>query len=209
MRVTNSLIWFLAAAPLFGQFKLESAGALPAEVPPAFGELMSKEGFKVVGANGAPACELWFRATAPGGGKSTDQAVSFPTIPHGALMGIVRYVGRGGADRRGQNLKAGVYTLRYSQYPVNGDHQGVAPQRDFLVLSPIAEDKDPASMPKFEDLMAMSRKASGAPHPAVLSIFRASGGATELKHEGENDWVLNVNVGDLPLGVIVIGRAEG
>jgi hypothetical protein len=208
MRLSNLLICLLATAPLFGQFKLDSAGAIPAEVPPAFGELMSKEGVKVVGANGAAACELWFRSSAPGGGKSTEEGVVFPTIPHGALMGIIRYTGRG-ADRRGQSLKAGVYTLRYSQYPVNGDHQGVAPQRDFLILSPMAEDKDPSSTPKFEELMAMSRKASGTPHPAVLSISKSGGGATELKHEGENDWVLSVKVGDLPLAVIVIGRAEG
>ena len=47
-----------------------------------------------------------------------------------------------GADRRGQTIKPGVYTLRYGNYPQNGDHQGVEPQRDFLVLSPVAEDKD-------------------------------------------------------------------
>jgi hypothetical protein len=209
MRVPISLALFLASAPLFGQFKLESAGPPPVDVPASFAELLAKEGIKVTAASGAPACELWFRTSAPTGGKSTEEGVVFPTIPHGALMGVIRFSGRGGADRRGQNIKAGVYTLRYSQYPVNGDHQGVAPQRDFLVLSPIGEDKDPASTPKFEDLMNMSRKASGAPHPAVLSISKSGGGATELKHEGENDWVLNVKVGDLPLAVIVIGRAEG
>ena len=28
--------------------------------------------------------------------------------------------------------------MRYSYYPMNGDHQGVAPQSDFAVLSPAA-----------------------------------------------------------------------
>src|SRR6266542_3933987 len=47
---------------------------------------------------------------------------------------------------------------------------GVAPQRDFLVLTPAADDKDPNSTPAQEELMTMSKKASGTPHPAVFSM---------------------------------------
>src|SRR5882762_5012164 len=66
-----------------------------------------------------------------------------------------------GSDRRGQTIKAGVYTLRYGIMPVNGDHQGAAPQRDFVLMTPAADDKDLNATPNFEALVAMSRKASG------------------------------------------------
>src|SRR5205807_7851250 len=137
------------------------------------------------------------------GPKSNEEGVTLPTIPQGALLGALRFPGRG-ADRRGQNIKAGVYTLRYALHPVNGDHQGVAPQRDFAVLVPAADDPGPAATPSFDDLMKLSRKASGTPHPAVLSMS-ASSNATfpELKKEGDNDWVLHAKIGDLPVAMIV------
>lgn len=197
------------AAPLCAQYKVESAGAPPAEVPAAFSEVLQKDGAKVLAGNGTVVGEFWFRGTAPSGPKSTEDGVSLPTIPHGSLMGVLRFPVKG-EDRRGQGLKPGIYTLRYSTHPVNGDHLGVAPQRDFLVLSPVAEDKDPAATPKFDDLVNMSKKASGTPHPAVLSMAPSTHGKfPDLAREGEADWVLHVKVGDMPVAVIVVGRAEG
>jgi hypothetical protein len=153
--------------------------------------------------------EIWFRTAAPSGPKSAEEGVMLPTVPHGAFLGAIRFPGAA-ADRRGQNLKPGLYTLRYSLHPVNGDHLGVAPQRDFLVLTPAAEDKDPNATPAFDDLMAMSKKASGTPHPAVLSITTSSNaGAASLVKEGDHDWVVNTKIGDLPVAVIVVGKAEG
>jgi hypothetical protein len=124
-------------------------------------------------------------------------------------LGVLRFPSAG-ADRRGQTIKPGVYTLRYGLYPVNGDHQGAAPQRDFAVLTPIAEDKDPNSTPAFDDLMAMSRKASGTPHPAVLSLEPPAAGssAPSLNKEGEKDWSLSFKLGDTPMAIILVGKAE-
>jgi hypothetical protein len=99
--------------------------------------------------------------------------------------------------------------LRYSLQPVNGDHQGVAPQRDFLVMIPAADDTDPAAAPGLDDLMKMSRKASGTPHPAVLSMSSSSNSTfPELKKEGDSDWVLHTKVGDLGVAIIVVGKVE-
>ena len=153
---------------------MEPAGAAPPDLAPAFASLMSKQGYKVSGPSG-PYCEIWFRSSLPAGTKSSEDSVAFPTIPHGALMGAIRFPGQA-ADRRGQQIKAGTYTLRYSRYPVNGDHLGVAPQRDFLVLVPAGEDKDPNATPGFDELMAMSKKASGTPHPG-----RAQHGASRWR----------------------------
>ena len=120
------------------------------------------------------------------------------------MLGVIRFDAQG-QDRRGQTIKPGVYTLRYGLIPINGDHQGAAPQRDFLVLSPAANDKDLNSTPAFDALMDMSRKASGTPHPAVMSFWKADAGASGLSKQGESDWVLQTKMGDTPVAVIVAG----
>ena len=204
------ILLFAACSVVFGQdYKMETGGAPPADLPPAFASMMSPKGYKVTGPGGSVYCEIWFRSSLPSGKKSSEDSVSFPTIPHGALIGAIHFPAQA-ADRRGQQLKPGTYTLRYSNYPVNGDHLGVAPQRDFLVLTPVADDKDPNSTPAFDELMAMSKKASGTPHPAVLSMETpAAGNVPALTKEGDHDWSLAVKVGDTPLAVIVAGKVEG
>jgi len=152
--------------------------------------------------------ELWFRSSAPKGANNGEDSVTFHDVQLGTLMGVVRFPERG-SDRRGQTIKGGTYTMRLGFYPQNGDHQGAAPQRDFLVLSPIAVDKDVSATPAFDALMDMSRKASGTPHPAVLSTWKLDAGAFKpgVAQEGESDWVLQTKMGDTPIAVIVAGTA--
>ena len=93
---------------------------------------------------------------------------------------------------------------------MNGDHLGVSPQRDFLVLVPAGDDKDLNAAPNFDALMAMSRKASGTPHPAVLSMWGAGASdAAGFAKQGENDWVLTKKIGDTLISVILVGKVEG
>ena len=137
--------------------------------------------------------------------KSSEEAVTLPNFPVGAFLGIIRLPERG-ADRRGQTIKPGLYTLRYGNYPQNGDHQGVEPQRDFLVLSPVAEDKDVTQNLKFDALMELSRKASGTPHPAVMSFWRVDDFKPGIAQGAESEWVLQTKIGDVPVAVIVAGK---
>ena len=80
-----------------------------------------------------------------------------------------------------------------------GRTPGVAPQRDFVLLTPIAADPDPAAKPAFENLVKASLKASGTPHPAVFSIETPAEGATapSVAKEGENDWTLTLESGGI------------
>jgi hypothetical protein len=208
MHKTLALV-LLCGSVALSQYKTEPAGAPPSELSPGIAGTLQQPGIKVLSPSGSPYAELWFRKDLPAASKSAEEAVTFPTIAHGTLIGTIRFTDKG-ADRRGNTIKPGVYTLRYSLYPVNGDHQGVAPQRDFLVLVNAADDKDPASTPGFDDLMALARKASGLPHPLVLSISPSSGDSfPSVAKEGEKDWVLNVKVGNTPMAVILVGKAEG
>jgi hypothetical protein len=185
---------------------IESAGAPPADLNPAIAGMLQKDGIRVLDTGKKVVAELWFRSTMPSGPKSAEDAVTLATVPHGSLLGVIRFPERS-ADRRGQSLKPGLYTLRFSMYPQNGDHQGVEPQRDFLVLSPAADDKDPNTNPKFDALIEQSRKASGTPHPAVLSFWKSDAGATPSIAAGaEGEWVLQTKIGDTSVSVIVVGK---
>jgi hypothetical protein len=167
---------------------------------------METGGYRIAGPSG-PWCEIWFRKAIPTGAKPADNAIVFP-IAQGTLVGILRFPATG-ADRRGQTIKPGVYTLRYGIQPVDGAHVGVAPQRDFVLLTPIADDADPNALPAFDPLVQMSRKASGTPHPAVLSIEPPAGSTfPAITKEGDHDWVLNVKIGNLPVAIIVAGKVE-
>jgi hypothetical protein len=198
----------LTASLAFPQYKMEPAGAPPSDLPAAFASALQQQGVKIVGAGDAVYCEVWFRTQLTSGPKSTDDAVTL-SLPQGAFLGVIRFAGPA-QDRRGQSLKAGTYTLRYSQYPVNGDHQGVAPQRDFALLVRSSDDTDPNAATGFDALVALSAKASGTPHPAVLSIWSSSSDKfPNFSKQGEHDWVLDTKVGDIAVSIILVGKVEG
>jgi len=198
---------FLTAALAFSQdYKLEKISTAPPDLPAAYASLIDTQGYRMLGPKG-PWCEVWFRKSIPTGDKPSDPAITLPIAP-GTLLGVLRFPGPG-SDRRGQTIKAGLYTMRYGNYPVDGAHQGVAPQRDFALLTPVANDANPQATPGFEALVAQS-KTSGTAHPAVFSLEPPS--ASDLPavtKEGDNDWVLSVKVGNLPVAIILVGKAEG
>ena len=196
----------LAAASALSQ-TAEPAGPPPSDVNPAIAAAVQKEGVRVMEGKKA-VMEIWFRNAAPTGAKNAEQNVTLSSIPHGAFMGLVRFPERG-SDRRGQTVKPGLYTMRLSFFPPNGDHQGVAPQRDFFLLTTAAEDKDPNANISYDALTKASMKASGTPHPLVFSAWRAD---TEFKaglaQQGDHDWVLQHKIGDVPVAMIVIGKVD-
>src|SRR5438477_12702022 len=87
-------------------YKMEPGGAPPEELAPAVAALMAKPGYKISGPSGVY-CEIWFRTSLPSGEKSKEDSVAFPTIPPGSLVGAIKFPGQA-ADRRGQQIKAGV-----------------------------------------------------------------------------------------------------
>jgi hypothetical protein len=195
-----------ASMVLAQDYKLEPIATAAPGLPVPYAALMQTEGYRITSPSG-PWCEIWFRKSIPAAAKPADGSIAFP-IAQGTLVGILRFPATG-ADRRSQTIQPGVYTLRYSTYPVDGSHQGVAPQRDFVLLTPIAGDADPNATPAFDPLVQMSNKASGTPHPAVLSIETPSGSTfPAVTKEGDHDWVLNVKIGNLPFAIIVAGKSE-
>jgi len=196
----------LAVVACAQDYKLEAISAAPPGLPAAYTAVVDSSGYRVIGPAGVW-CEIWFRKSIPTGAKPADDTIVLP-VAQGTLLGILRFPSAG-YDRRGQTVKPGVYTLRYSTYPVDGSHQGVAPQRDFAVLTPLSDDADPNAAPSFDELVDASIKGVGTPHPAVLSLEAPAGGSLPaIAKEGDNDWVLKVKVGSLPIAIIVAGKVE-
>jgi hypothetical protein len=157
-------------------------------------------------------CDIWLRAGVPSGKTETQGAV-YTSLGESTLLGVIAFA-RATTDFRGQPLKAGVYTLRYGLHPTDGNHMGISPIRDFLVLIPVASDLNPDAQFKFEELMKMSTRASGTNHPAVLSLAPAdkpAGPGVAPNDHGQLVFSskLKTQAGsDLPIAFIVKGIAE-
>jgi hypothetical protein len=94
--------------------------------------------------------------------------VSWSSIDEGTLVGAVRLTATF-PDIRGNTMKAGVYTLRYGIQPADGNHVGVSPYREFLLLSPAAADKSVGAL-GHDGTIAISRQTIGTTHPASWSL---------------------------------------
>jgi hypothetical protein len=188
------------------QYKADKAGPPPPEIASGIAQVLGTTGFQIT-SNGAKYCELWFRTELPGAAvPSKEPNVTLPNVAVGTLLGVIRFDAQG-SDRRGQTIQPGVYVLRYGILPDNENHQGAAPHRDFLLLAPAGEDQDPNPPPNLDALVALSRKASRTPHPAVLSLWKADTDAPGFSQQGDTDWVLQTKIGDTPIDVIVAGIA--
>ena len=111
-------------------------------------------------------------------------------------MGVLQVNGKDGyTDFRGQELKAGVYTLRYGQQPEDGNHVGTSDLADFLLALPAKMDVDPKPIFGFDELSMRSAKSAGATHPAIFSMLPSEKPikVASVTHDDDHDfWILNV-----------------
>jgi hypothetical protein len=147
---------------------------------------------------------------------ATDE-VLYPFEP-GQLLGVVKYARRGG-DFRDQEINRGVYTLRYAQQPVDGNHVGTSPTRDFLLLLKAEDDQSPAAI-DVKKLYEESAKAAESTHPCLLLMPRIAGEVTDqpsLAVNDEKEWVTIRLPGKAAAGdkqslqaieVVVVGHAD-
>lgn len=194
-----------------------------AEPPPAdeltapIAAAISSQGYRVMRGEGRRICDIWFCNTweLPAEPAASEQVV-YPFAP-GQLVGVIRF-SRRGSDFRGQQIAAGVYTLRYGLQPVDGNHVGTADSRDFLLLVPAARDTSTEPLGE-EQLFELSKEAARTTHPASLFLARppSEGNVPRLEHEASREWWLLVvenraQQGDatreLRLSLVVVGQAS-
>jgi len=186
---------------------------VPPELAAATAAMMAPGGIRA--AVGPASIDFWFVKHVPVSPGTA--APSWSAVEEGALVGAVR-LPAGYPDIRGRTIKPGVYTLRYGVQPANGDHLGVSPFREFLLLSPAALDTD-APPRGHEGTIDISIRAVGGSHPAVWSIDPpASTEAVMSKHStelGHESVVVEVPAardgkpaGALRFGIVLVGKID-
>jgi len=195
-------------------YKVEAIGELKeATVAEAVRGALEPKGVRVINDSGKAVCEVWFSKEIPAI-KNEVPGASFGQIPEGAFVGVINFPSNI-SDFRGQGIKAGFYTLRFALILQDGNHLGVSPARDFFLLCPVGEDKDPSAQLKAEDLMKLSRSASGTGHPTVWFVGQATSDK-ELPKVVKNEHghvILETKIstksGPLAIGMVVVGQTEG
>jgi len=203
-------LFFFLVIQAKAQFTVAQVGPCDAEgVSAAVKGSLEDKGYQVKDAGGAPVAELWLRKDIPNSKSASAVSGSdFYAIPLSTLVGVIKF-DKEATDFRGtEKIKPGVYTMRYNLQPEDGDHQGTSPRRDHVLLSPVADDQDPAANPKFDDLVKMSRKIAGGNHPCVLFLGQPDPGAKfpSMEH-GQGRDMLDVQAGSLQLGITIAGKA--
>jgi hypothetical protein len=164
-------IAFIAASnAVAGDNKVEQVGAY---ADPAASDTLKKafdaKGWRVSMADGAY-CDVWMRTTIAAG-KTDQPGAVYTSLGESTLVGVVTFA-KATTDFRGQSVKPGSYTLRYALHPADGNHMGISPIRDFLIMLPVAMDPNPDASFKFEEMSKMSTKVTGTNHPGVLSLVQ-------------------------------------
>lgn len=195
--------------------KLESTGAFTdAAASDSLKKALEEKGNKIVLSDGSPHCEIWFRKGVPTAAKKDISGAFYTEITDSAVIAVINFP-KAFSDFRGQEVKAGAYTLRYALHPTDGNHMGISPYRDFLLLSPVAIDQNVDTTYKFEELVKMSAKSLGGNHPAMMSLVLAEGAgdAAKLTENEHGHLVLTAKLktstgGELAMAFVVKGQAE-
>jgi hypothetical protein len=198
-------------------YKVETVDAeVPQALSAAVRMQLLPQAIRISGPNGI-ICEIWVRKVVEGQAATEVKGAIYSQIPEGTLIAAIRFT-VDLKDYRRQVVKAGVYTLRYGLSPVNGDHQGVAPHRDFLLAIPAAVDLDTANIAATKTI-ELSKQSTSTNHPSVWCLMPGDGTGASLipptmKHDGEKDlWFVNFSlplhfgsaIGYPKLGVVIVG----
>jgi hypothetical protein len=188
--------------------KVEPSGK--PEVPAAIAAALQDRGLRVLDKDGTPLVSVWPAKSVATSKKEVDGA-NYPALEISAFLGVVAFE-QDGKDLRGQTIPKGTYTMRYALLPSDGNHMGVAPNRDFLLLLSLVSDTDPSATFNEKQLYRASGKVAGAGHPAVLSLVAAEGKSGSVSTSPEGYWILHFSVktpdSELPIALIVKGVAQ-
>lgn len=162
--------FFVSSSVLAQEYRIEKFSApAPEDFATAIRETLSPDAVRVIGPEG-PVCEIWFRKAVPARAEGTKQfGIAYAQLAEGTFVAGVRVLVTT-SDYRRQKINPGAYTLRYALHPVDGNHMGVAHFRDFLLLAPASADSSSGTMGA-QQMLDLSRKASGTTHPAVWSLL--------------------------------------
>jgi hypothetical protein len=216
--VVGSVLVIAGLGPTAEKYAVkEAATPVPKEVPEAIKNQLGANSIEVVDDKGEAMYELWFRKELPvkATGEQIKNGLTYQEIPETTLVGIVR-IPKQITDYRKQKIKAGVFTLRFGLQPMDGDHMGTAPYREFFLLAPADKDKNPDLLADAKAMQELSYEASGKSHPAIFLLVPPGKppAAPQFVSAGNDNWVLRLKVNasadgqkaEMGLGLTLIGH---
>jgi hypothetical protein len=206
------LLLVLSSLLAAAQARLEKIPA-DAAVPAAIRAALDAGGFRLVRPDGTVLCEIWLRKSLPVGGVAAAKGAAYAEMSESALLGVISFP-NGGKDFRGQAIRPGLYTMRYELLPEDGNHLGVAPTRDFVLLLAAAADRGPDTQYDFAQLVKMSAEAAGTNHPAVFVLLSPESGPVPRTYQSPDGFqvfagAIKTDGGkDVPIALVVKGQSE-
>ena len=205
--------WMFATAVFAAGGKVQNIGPLTeADASDALKKVLEAKGYSVQLDDGTEWCKIWLRDNVPASGKAEVEGALLPQLAESTLIGVISFT-KPATDFRGQAIKPGLYTLRYELLPNDGNHLGVANSRDFALLIPAASDADPAAQFKFNDLVELSRKATGTRHPGPMNLVLPDNDTVPaVSKDDQEHWIfankLKMQSGEpLLFGLVIKGQA--
>ena len=182
------LFSLLASCLALAAPKVEKIGAFT-EGSDKLKAALQEDGARVYLPNTLACCEVWLAKSVTTNKKDVPGA-NYPEFHESQFLGVIRFGKDGGGDLRGQTIKPGAYTMRYELLPSDGNHMGVAPYPDFILLIPVAEDPDPAAQFDFAKMIELSTKASGTAHPAAFEMMPAASSDNASVTQTDDGWIV-------------------
>ena len=174
---------------------------------------LASDGYRVYLPNTLACCDVWLAKTVTANKKDVRGAY-YPEFYESEFLGVIRFGKDGGGDFRGQTIKPGAYTMRYELLPSDGNHMGVAPYPDFVLLIPVADDPEPSVRFDPGKMVELSGKASGTGHPAAFEMVPAGEGDSPSVTQTDDGWIVfqgSVAIGggrSMKMAFVVKGSAE-
>jgi len=150
---------------------------------------LADEGFRVLRGTKRVVCDIWPAKEWPLAADFKPTGELLYPFRVGQFLGVLRFKYKS-PDFRDQSIPAGVYTMRYAQQPVDGNHVGTSPTRDFVLLVRAEDDKTVAPI-EYKKLAELSKTAAESSHPALLPLRKVDKPADKppaMHHDEEHDW---------------------
>mgnify|MGYP001355916294 CR=1 FL=1 len=187
----------------------EVSVAPPVELSAAIRNELRESGLRVL-ENGEVLCEVWFRKSLPGNGSGGDGlSRSYPDVPDMALLGAISILGDM-RDNRDNEFKKGLYTIRHSLQPQDGNHVGASEYIDFAIL--LSAERDTTVEGGFSDSMTMIYRSlddGGTGHPIIFAMIPPEGeGQPSMTENSFDRWVLEAKIGNQVIAIEIVGYYE-
>lgn len=192
--------------------KFEKAGPFSGEASEKIKAALAPEGYRVYLPNTLECCQVWL-ASKVAENKKPESAATYPKFSRSEFLGVITFP-KGGVDFRGQSIRPGSYAMRYELIPNDGNHMGVAPNPDFVLLTPLSADSDPDANYTLDELVKLSSQAAGSSHPAAFEMMPPVEGVVPSVTQTDDGWIVftgNVTTDSgatVPVSIVVKGSAQ-